>query len=433
MKTELIDVTTTQKQLVFEIPADTVEAAMQRVTRDYTKSARIPGFRPGKAPTAVVRTRYKEQITQDMMQELIPHTVDEAMRERALDPVDAPDIRDVSHADGEPLKFTAVFETVPPIDVFDYADLQLRKQPIGVEDQAVESMLARIAERSARLEGVEGRATEGGDVLTVDVTRTTLSSPSEEAVQRTGKSETNTDVTYEIGAASNPPGFDAHVTGLVPGDQRTFTIRFPEDYAAADLRGSEVEYAVTVKAIRRKIVPTLDDEFAKDLGLESLDALRERVRTDLQAEAERTAKREQRDDLLRQLAGRVAVDVPDGLVERELDRRIEEFARRLVEQGVDPMKTGIDWEQFRSRQRESALDTVKATLMLDEVTKREAIDVPQEEIDRELQRFADASGRTLAAVRHRLSHEGGLERLVTGMRRERTLEFLMSRATILEI
>ena len=433
MKTELIDVSTTQKQLVFEIPADTVEAAMERVTRDYTRSARIPGFRPGKAPAAVVRKKYKDQIQQDVMQELIPRSVDEAMRERSLDPVDTPDIRDVSHGEGESLKFTAVFETVPPIDPFEYADIQLRKETISVEDQAVDSMLARIAERSARLEAVEGRATEAGDLLTVDVTRTTLSSPDPEAVERTGKSETNNDVTYEIGAAMNPPGFDGHVTGLVPGDQRTFTVRFAEDYAVPDLRGSEVEYAVTLKAIRKKVLPNLDDEFAKDLGLESMEALRERVRADLQKDGERTAARKQRDDLLRQIANRVTVEVPEALVERELDRRIEDFVRRLVDQGVDPMKAGIDWEQFRSKQRDAALDTVKATLMLDEVARRESLEVPAEDVDAELKRFADASGRSVAAVRHRLEHEGGLSRLVTGMRRERTVEFLMSRATIVNI
>jgi trigger factor len=270
-------------------------------------------------------------------------------------------------------------------------------------------------------------------VLTVDVTRTTMSSPSEEAVERTGKSETNTDVTYEIGAATNPPGFDDHVTGLAVGDQRTFSVRFPEEYPVADLRGSEVEYSVTLKAVRLKVLPALDDEFAKDLGLESLDALRERVRTDLQRDAERNATREQRDDLLRQLAGRVTVEIPNALVERELDRRIEDFVRRLVDQGVDPMKAGIDWEQFRSTQRDAALDTVKATLMLDEVARRDGIEVPDAEVDAELKRFADVSGRSVAAVRHRLEHEGGLGRLVAGMRRERTVEFLTSRATILGI
>jgi trigger factor len=433
MKTELIDVSTTQKQLVFEIPADTVEAAMARVTRDYTRSARIPGFRPGKAPTAVVRKKYKEQIAHDVMHELIPRSVDEAMRERSFDPVDTPDVRDVSHGEGEPLKFTAVFELVPPIEPFDYAELQLRQEKVAVEDQAVESMLSRIVERSARLEAVEGRATQGGDVLTVDVTRTTTSSPSEEAVERTGKTETNTDVTYEIGGAMNPPGFDDNVTGLAVGDQRTFTVRFPEAYPVPDLRGSEVEYSVTLKAVRLKVLPTMDDEFAKDLGMESLDALRERVRTDLQHDVERNAKREQRDDLLRQLAGRVTVEIPNGLVERELDRRIEDFVRRLVEQGVEPMKAGIDWEQFRTKQRDAALDAVKATLMLDEVARRDAVEVPDAEVDAELRRFADASGRSTAAVRQRLEHEGGLSRLVAGMRRERTVEFLMSRATILEI
>jgi trigger factor len=433
MKTELIDVSATQKQLVFEIPADTVEAAMDRVTRDYARSARIPGFRPGKAPAAVVRRKYKEQIAHDVVHELIPRSVDEAMRERSLDPVDTPDIRDVSHVEGEPLKFTAVFELVPPIAPLDYGELQLRRETVSVGDQAVESMLGRIAERSARLEPVEGRAAQAGDVLTVDVTRTTLSAPSAEAVERTGRSEHNTDVTYEIGAAMNPPGFDEQVSGLVPGDQRTFTVRFPDEYPAADLRSSEVEYAVTVKAVRRKVLPALDDEFAKDLGLESLDALRERVRADLVREAERGARREQRDDLLRQLAARVTVEIPAALTERELDRRIEDFVRRLVEQGVDPMKAGIDWEQFRGRQREAAVETVKATLMLDEVARREAIEVPAQDVEAELERFARASGRSVAAVRHRLEHEGGLDRLVAGMRRERAVEFLTSRATIVEI
>jgi trigger factor len=433
MKTELIDLTTTQKQLVFEIPADAVEATMDKVTRDYTRSARIPGFRPGKAPAAVVRKRYKDQILSDVVQELIPLSLEEALRERSLDPVETPDIRDVSHGEGEPLKFTAVFETVPPIDPVDYAELQLRKATVTVEDQAVDSMMNRIADRSARLEPIEDRAAGAGDVLTLDVTRTTLSSPSPDAVERTGKSEANSGVSYEIGAPMNPPGFDDQVIGLSVGDQKTFSVTFPEDHAIPDLQGSVVEYAITLNAIRRKVVPTLDDEFAIDLGLESLEALRQRVRDDLVKDGERTTKREMRDDLLRQLASRCTVEVPGALVSREVDRRLEEFVRQLVQQGVDPMKAGIDWEDFRTKQREAALDTVKATLMLDDVAKRESIEVPDAEVEAELARFAAASGRTVEAVRHRLEHEGGLNRLTAGMQRERTVEFLMSRATIVEL
>ena len=157
------------------------------------------------------------------------------------------------------------------------------------------------------------------------------------------------------------------------------------------------------------------------------------MRDDLVKDAERTQQRERRDDVLRQLASRLTIEVPEALVSREVDRRLEEFVRRLVEQGVDPMKAGIDWEDFRTKQREAALDTVRATLMLDDVARREAIEVPASEVEAELKRFADASGRTVAQVRHRLEHEGGLSRLVDGMRRERTVEFLTSRATILEL
>jgi trigger factor len=294
-------------------------------------------------------------------------------------------------------------------------------------------MLDRIRERNARFEPVADRASEAGDTLTLDVTRTQRTAPAGDADGRVGRSETSTDVSAEIGASINPPGFDAHVTGLVAGDRRTFTVTFPEDYGVEHLRGADVDYDVTVKALRRKILADLDDEFAKDLGLDTLAALRERVHDDLLKDAERTATREMRDDLLRQLASRVTVEVPETLVSREVDRRIEEFVRVLVEQHVDPMKAGVDWEDFRARQRGAALDTVKATLMLDEVARVESIEVPDADVDAELKRFADASGRTVGQVRARLEREGGLARLVAGMRRERVVEFLMARATIVTL
>jgi trigger factor len=433
MRTELTELSATQKQLAFEIPVETVGAALDRVTRDYTKSARLPGFRPGKAPLTVVRKRYKDQILQDVMHDLIPQSLDEAMKERSLDPVDTPDIRDVSIEEGAPLRFTAVFETVPPLPDLDYASIQLRKTAIAVEDQAVASMLERMRERSARFEPVTDRPSEAGDTLTLDVTRTTLSSPGTDAAEAGDRTQTQTDTSVEIGAASNPPGFDAHVTGLTGGDTRTFTIRFPEDFVHEGLRGSQVQYDIAVKHVRRKILPALDDELARDLGLESLEDLRQRVLTDLVKDAERTRQREMRDALLRQLAAVVTVDVPQVLIDREVDRRLEEFVRTLVDQGVDPMKVGIDWEQFRARQRDAAGDTVKATLMLDEVARRESITVPAEAVQAELQRFADLSGRTVEAVRARLSQDGGMGRLVGGMRRDRVVEFLMARATILEV
>jgi trigger factor len=194
-----------------------------------------------------------------------------------------------------------------------------------------------------------------------------------------------------------------------------------------------VSYDVTVKAVRTRIVPALDDEFAKDVGdFSSLDALRARVREDLEHEARHEAERDVRAALMKQLAERVSFDVPQALLEREIDRRVEEFVRRLIDQQIDPMKTNVDWEDFRERQRDAASEAVRGALVLDEVARREAVTVSTEDVEAEIARYAERTGRTPAAVRARLEKEGGIGRLYNGLRRERTIDFLLSRATIVQ-
>ena len=194
-----------------------------------------------------------------------------------------------------------------------------------------------------------------------------------------------------------------------------------------------MHYAVTVKGIKTRVVPALDDEFAKDLGeFDSLEALRARVREDLQRDAERAAERELRNDLLRQLAGRVTFEIPDALLEREVERRTEEFVRRLYEQGVDPRQANIDWQGFRDHQREPAREAVASAIVLDEVARREQVGVESAELDAEIDRYASATGRTSDDVRARLEKEGGISRLYMGLRREKAVDLVRSRATIVE-
>jgi trigger factor len=239
------------------------------------------------------------------------------------------------------------------------------------------------------------------------------------------------DVSIDLGAPANPPGLDDEIVGLSAGDSKTFTLRYPDDYANGDLAGTAVAYSVTIKGLKRKVVPDLDDEFARDLGeFDDLAALRARVEQDLRREAELKAERDARADLLKQVAGWVTFEVPDALIERELDRRIEEFARRLIEQGIDPRKTEIDWAAFRQGQRDAAREAVAGALVLDEVARREGLNVSDAEIDAELARYGERTGRTAAAVRARLEKEGGISRLYTGLRREKAVDFLRSRATI---
>jgi trigger factor len=350
--------------------------------------------------------------------------VDEALRDKGIEPVDTPDIKDVVVEEGQPLKFTATFETVPPIDPGDYAMLTLRRLENPVEESAVDDALNGLRQRSARYEPVEDRAVEMADSVQLDLERTATGPDGQEQTDR------HDSVTVELGAPANPPGFDDALLGMNVGDQKAFDVNYPADYPISELAGTTVKYDATIKAIRKRVLPELDDEFAKDLGdFENLEALRARVRSDLEHQMAHENERELRGDLVRQLAARVTVDVPATLLDREIDRRVEEFVRRLIEQQVDPMKTNIDWEEFREKQREAAAEAVKSALLLDEVSRREEITASDAEVDEEIARYAERTGRTPAAVRARLEKEGGLGRVYAGVRRERTVEFLLSRAT----
>jgi trigger factor len=422
MKTELVDVNETRKNLKVEIPQDVVDAEIDRIARDYSRKARIPGFRPGKAPARVIKQRFRDQILHDVAHDLIPRAVDDALRDRGVEPVDAPDIRDITVEEGQPLTFTASFDTVPSFEPGEYATIALRRPPIRVEQEAVDIALQRLRDRAARYEPVEGRGVDHGDTVVADIER---------AGPGGAKGETTRDVNIQMGAKANPPGFDEHLLGLEPGATTSFTVHYPEDHPIRELANSDVSYTVTVKGIKRRVLPELDDEFAKDLGeFETLDALRARVREDLEHEARHAQERTIRGDLMKQLAARVPFEIPPSLVEREMDRRIEDFARRLMDQNIDPRQAGIDWEAFRDSQRDAAREAVAGAIALDEIAHREQLEVTPEELEREVDRYAEQTGRTPAAVRARLEKEGGLSRIAAGLRREKSIDFLMARATI---
>ena len=428
MKTELVDVNETRRQLTVEIPVGDVESAIERVTRDYAKSARLPGFRPGRVPPGVVRQRFRAQILHDVAHDLIPKSIDEVLSSKGVEPVDTPDVKDVVVEEGKPLSFTATFDVVPDFDPGDFGDVQLRRQPVVVHDDAVQQTLERLRERAARYEPVEGGVAEG-HTLVIDLERRPTNADGTVA-----PADTHEKVSIEMGAPANPPGFDAEVMGMTVGDSRTFTLAYPADYAVSEMAGTSVGYTVTLKELRRRVVPELDDEFAKDLGedIDSIDALRGRVRADLEAESKDASDRQLRADLLKQVAKRLPFDVPAALVDREIDRRVEDFARRLMSQQIDPRRANIDWAAFRQGQREPALESVASALVLDQIARRDKVTVTDEDLEQELARYAERTGLTPAAVRARLEQEDGLGRMQVGLRREQTVNAVLSRVQVVE-
>src|SRR3954470_1276233 len=364
MKTEFTDVSDTQKTITIEIPSDVVDAEINKVARDYSRQARLPGFRPGKVPATVVKQRFRDQILHDVSHALIPKAVEAALQERGIEPVDTPNIKDVDLREGQPLKFTAAVETVPAFDPGDLATISVQRRPTVVTDDAIDQALQRLRDRAAKSEPVEGRPVADADTVILDIER---NDPG-------GETDKHDNVSLELGASVNPPGFDAHLIGMNPGERKTFTIHFPEDYGVQEMANTDVAYAVTLKEIRKRVVPELDDEFAKDLGeFDSLAALRDRVREDLQAEANETSERQLRTDLLKQLSDRISCELPPSMVDREIDRRLEEFVRQLMQQNVDPRQAGIDWAQFREAQREPARAAVASALVLDEIARRKGL------------------------------------------------------------
>jgi len=422
MKTEVVDVNATRKNVRVEIPSDVVAAEIDRIARDYSRKARVPGFRPGKTPPRVIKTRFKDQILHDVAHDLIPRAVDNALRENGFEAVDTPDVRDVTIEEGQPLTFTASFDTVPPFDPGDLSTIAFTRASNAITDEAVDLSLQRLRDRAARFEPVEGRGVDQGDTAVVDLERRGGGSAS---------GEKHTDVNVELGAKANPPGFDEQLLGLEVGATKSFDIHYPQDYAITELANTDVAYTITIKALKRRVLPELDDEFAKDMGeFDTLDALTSRVREDLEHEARHAAEREDRAELMKQLAVRLPFEAPPSMVEREVDRRLEEFARRLIDQQIDPRQAGIDWNAFRESQREVAREGVAAALVLDAIIRREHIEVSDDEVEREVARYAERTGRTPTAVRASLEKEGGLSRVSAGLRREKAVDFVLSRATV---
>ncbi len=429
MKAEFTDLSDTRTRVAVEVPSTDVDREIERLSQRYRRSARVPGFRPGKAPARLIRQRMHEQILQEVAEGLVEKAVDEALRERGVEPLETPSVRDVNVEEGRPLTFTATFETLPPVDAGDCRGLTVRRTPIEVTDAQVADALDELRRQAARAEPVEDRGVAIGDTVTVDLERRSVPAP--DAASPPAPPERHAGVQIEVGAEANPPGFDAHVVGLEVGAERTFTVRHPAGGDAPEPAGADVEYRIRLQAIHQRVLPALDDEFARSLGeYDTVDALRRQVTDDLAAQAERETDRRTRDGLLVQLAARLPGEVPEALVTRELDRRVERLASQLVAQRVDPRRAGIDWEEFRAGQRGAAVDAVKSTLVLDEIARQEGIEATEDDIAGQIERLAARTNRGTAAMRALLDKEGGVAPLAVGIRREKTIEFLLAHATI---
>lgn len=414
---------TCRRELELEIPADDVQKAADRVAKEFARVARIPGFRPGKAPVGLVRRRFAEEIKSEVMQSLVPETIEKAVSEKKMVPVTQPQVDKVDYAEGGPLKFRAVFEVLPEFELKDYKNLEVEIDAIEVTDEDIEKTLAEMRERAATFVPVEGRAIQDNDFAVIKLTGTPVGGGAEPIQAE--------NVTCHIGGEETISEFNENLRGANVGDHKRFEVKYPDDYPDPKLGGKTYTYSVDVVAIKEKKLPELDDSFAKDVSdSASMEELRGKIRQNLEAVRDHQQTEQAGEKILEKLVATHEFPVPQSLVEHQMDVRLERVVRQLAAQGVDPRAVNVDWVTLRRRQQERAVSDVKAEMILDRVAEAEKIEVSDDDVDAELEKLAQRGGESAAALRARLTKQGSLDRMKSKLRGDRTLAWLRQNSRI---
>ena len=413
---------TCRRELELEIPADEVSKAMERVAKEFAKVARVPGFRPGKAPITLIRRRFADDIKGEVLQSLVPERVEKAVSEQKLTPVSQPKVEQLDFNDGQPLKFRAVFEVLPEFELGNYKDLKLEMPVMDVVDEDVTKTLEDMRERAAAFAPVEGRAVQDGDYVQLKLTGT----PEGEGEPLQADS-----VLCHIGAEETMAPFNENLRGVNIGDHKEFDVPYPADYPDAKLAGTTYHYSVDVLGIKNKKLPELNDDFAKDVSdATTLDELNKKIREGLEHQRDHKQKDLLREKVLGEIVKLHDFPVPQSLVEHQMDVRLERVVRSLAQQGVDPRAVNIDWVSLRKRNEDRAKDDVKAELIVDRIATTENIDVTEEEVEHELQHLAGHSNESAEAIRARLTKQGTLDRIKAKLRSDKTLDWLAQNARV---
>lgn len=408
----------TRREIQIEIPAAEVVRQTETLIQKYQKMARLPGFRRGHVPPSIIRQRFSEEIKTDVVEALVPRFFRQETDRLGLHPISQPRVTDLHLHDGEPLRFKAEFEVMPEVPLEGYKELRADKPEIVVTDADVEQAIADVREHHASFNPVEGRALADGDFAQVSLDGTPKSGE--------GQPVHMDEVLVEIAGKNTMPEFTENLRGTNLGDERNFDVNYPEDAQDKRLAGKTFSYTVKVHAVKQKSLPELNDEFAKTLGeFSNVDDVRQRIREQIESERKHQAEHESKDKLVAELIRRNEFEVPEALVEHQIDLRLERGLRALAAQGLtaEQMKK-MDLNRLRGGQREQAIHDVKASLLLEKVADQESIEVSDQEMDQELEALAKQTKQTVEAVRARLTRDGGLDRIRTRIRNEKALEFL---------
>ena len=413
-----------KKELVIEIPPDVLAKESNSVVGHYARKAKIPGFRPGRVPEDLIRRRFREAIEGEIAQSLFPKYLKEAAEGQNWRIAGPPQISDVEFRDGSAATFKAVFEVYPDFELKEYKGLEVEEEAKTVTDEDVDKLLESMRENAGVLEPVTDRPAGDGDFVGVSYEGRDVHSAKAQPVEvEEGQ--------VEVGGSQTLPEFSANLRGAREGDSRKFDVTYAPDFPRPALAGKTMHYSLQVRSVKRKVLPEVDDEFAKSVGKYlTLDELRAGIRAKLQEAQQRNQEKETRQKLLEQLVARHDFPVPKALVERRLDEKIELLVRQLLAQGVDPRNTSVDWRKMRSDLEPAAEKDVRGTLVLEKIAEAEKLEVSEEEMDAMLREMAGDGPETAVSLKTRLTQDGELATLRAKHLSQKALEFIYRNAQI---
>ncbi len=427
--TSYVEESTTKKSLTLEVPADSVAAAADEMARTLARKIRLPGFRPGKVPVEIVKKRFAEDLRGELLERLVEDAVREAIAEKGLSPIGHPKVEDVKLEPGAPLTFRVLLEVRPPLSPSDYRGLKVPTEPTTPSDEDVQKVLDRIREGHAAYEPVEGRPASDGDFALIDIQGTFPAGD--------GKDFSQEKVLVEIGAEGTLPELTANLRNAEPGVTVSFQKDFPAEAEDADFAGKTVLYHVALHALKKRVLPPLDDELARQAltpregeAPEGADLamLRQRVSESVAHDKEHALRDKRRRAVLDGLLALNEVEAPESMVQAEVDSSLKDYARFMARQGVDLKTAKLDWNKLREEGRGPAVRRVKEYLILDAIGEAEKIAVTDGELDGELRRRARSAGVAYSELKSSLAKNGQLEGLREELRIEKVMEFLLSEA-----
>lgn len=425
LEVAITDTAQCKKDLAIEVHADEVKQEFNKTYDVYLHNAKVPGFRPGHVPRGVIKQRFGKDIKDEVLGQLLPHALQHVISDHKLHVVGSPEINDLSFNEGEALRFKASVEIVPEFELQEYKGVKAAKRVARVTDEDVDHVLDQLREGGAQLVPIEDRPAQEGDYVSINLVGKYVEPPEAEDI-------TADEVVIELGGEGVQPEFDEHLRGVKVGDGREFRVVYPEDFNAKGLAGKTLDFTATVTAVREKELPEADDEFAQELGqFESLAELRQKLREDLERNAEGQAELRLRDELTEQVVKAYDFPLPDSMVEKQTSERLRDLIYRMIRSGIAPQAAEqINWEERRAEERIHAVRDVRTAIVIGYIADAENIEITPGEIEVEVAHMAAAAREPLDALRARLTKEGGLTSIENRLRYQKALDAIVKNAEI---